>query len=348
MSKSMRNLLALLLVFVVIGLIGCSSDTSSENGAEAGDEDTGEESADEGSLEGSDDISYPEDTMTLVVPFNAGGGADTAARQFAPYMEEELGVTFNVENRPGAGTQVANNSLLTGDNEGYELLNLHQPHMSFTIHNQGAEYSLDDFAMVNFHVVDPGAMSVLTESEFETISDLVDKIKENPGEIAIGTVQSSGPHVLLYWMQENMDLDFIIVPYDGGAPGRTALLGEEIDAYFGYAVGNLVMKDQTKTIGVSWSEPHSTWPDAPTFSDNLGLEVPNVASYRGIAFPKEFKEQYPERFDKFAETYETAFNNEEFQTEYENTGLNFSTPEEAEEMLKEVDELIAEYGHLLQ
>lgn len=291
---------------------------------------------------------YPENNIKFIVPFNAGGGADTNAREFAPYLEKELGQTLVIENRPGAGTQVALNAILTGKQDGYEIIQLTQPHASLTIHQQKASYTMDDFAMVNFHQIDPGAMCVLTDSPINSMVDLVELIKSKPGEIAIGTVQSSGPHLLLYWLQDKLQLDFIIVPYDGGAKARTALLGGEIDAFFGYAVGNYTMKDQTKTIGVSWPERSKLWPDAPTFQEELGtkygLEVPPMASYRGLAFTKEFKEKYPERFQAFVELYDRAYHNKEFLDKYEAmSALNFQTPEEAQKMLMETDQFIKEY-----
>lgn len=357
-GKMMRNLkgnksiykvfLSAMFILLLVVAVGCSSK-------DAGSTDTGNQGTvnnNTGSQASNNDTSskddYPDKTMTMVVPFNAGGGADAAARQFTPYLEKELGVNLVVENRAGAGTQVAMHAQLTGDQDGYTFINLHQPHASFTIYNQSAPYNIEDFEMVNFHVIDPGAMSVANDSPIQTMTDLVDLIKEKPGEIAIGTVQNSGPHVLMYWMQENLDLNFIIVPYEGGAPARTALLGGELDAYFGYAVGNYTMRDQTRTIGVSWTERHPLWPDVPTMTEELDIVVPNMASYRGIAFSKEFKENHPERFETFAQIYKKAFDNEEFQEKYKDEGLFFATPEEAQEMLLEIDKLIKEYARFFQ
>lgn len=322
MKKTVISIL-MMLFFLVVVACGSENDNSSN---------------DEGS---SDD--YPDENMKIIVPFNAGGGADTVMRQFAPYLEDELGVNLNVENRPGAGTLVANNSFITEKNQGYEVLNFHQPHTSFTIHTQDANYSLDDFSLINFHVSDPGGMVVLNDSGMEDFSDFVDKIEKNPGEVAIGAVQSSGPHILLYWLQDNTDLDFKIVPYEGGSPSRKALLGEEIDGFFSYAAATLDVKDQMKVIGVTTDERHDTWPDAPTFSETLDLDVPNVGSLRGLAFPKEFQEEYPERFDKFKNMYKEAFENKEYQKENANTGLHFGSQEENEKMMHDMDELVEEY-----
>lgn len=301
---------------------------------------------------------YPERSIKLIVPFSAGGGSDRMSRIIAPYLAKELGgVDVVVENREGAGSQVGLTYLLNSPADGYMFSQANQPHTSFTITTQDAPYDIDDFAWLNLQHIDPVAVNVMNEKPWQDFKEVVDYIRENPGEIAIGCTQASGPHVTLLYLQENYDLDFIIVPYPGGGDGRTALIGGHVDVYFGNAFANVPIKDSSRCVGIGWDERSEIWPDAPTFQELFNDEeltnfVKPMASFRGFVFPKKFKEDYPNRWELFVEAYEEAYHTEGHMEDSDRIGqtpiMHWVGPEEAERLAKATHPIVEKYAHYFE
>jgi len=299
--------------------------------------------------------SYPERPITMINPFSAGGSISVMCRTLAPYLSKELGVDILVENHSGAGSQIGLSYLLNSKPDGYTLSEISQPHASFTITTQDAPYVLDDFAILGIQQIDPTAVNVMNEKPWQDLRELFDYIKENPGEIAIGCTQASGQHIILLWLQENYGLDFIIVPYAGGGDGRTALIGGHVDVYVAQAFANRSLKGQAKCLAVGWDERSEIWPDAPTFQelfndDELTNLVKSTASIRGFAFPKKFREEYPDRWEVFLKAYVAAYNNEGHWQDSEKVGqtsvmLELMGPEEAEKLVKSTQLIVEEYSH---
>lgn len=302
---------------------------------------------------------WPKDPITLIVPFSAGGSIDTLCRTLGPYLTKELGVDVVVEDMPGAGSQVGLTYLAdTASKDGYTISEVSEPHLSFSINVQKAGYTTDDFAYFGMIQVDPCAIIVKNESKFTTMLELIDYIKANPGEIAIGCTQMSGPQVIMLYMQKELGLDFTIVPYEGGGEGRAALIGDHIDVYFGMVQANYSMNDIGRCLAVCAPERSALWPDAPTLAEILPEETEladiafMMASYRTIAAPAEFKAQYPERFDKLAAALEKIFNDPAYQEDCKTTGqyeiMEWHNADETTEMLKSSFELLSEMAQYFE
>lgn len=300
---------------------------------------------------------YPEHPIKIIVPFSAGGSSDRMARALAPYLSEELGVEIVVENRPGAGSQIGLAYLVNSKPDGYTLSQANQPNISFTIFTQDAPYSIDDFAWLNLQQIDPIAVNVLNEKPWQDLKELFDYIKENPGEIAIGTTQASGAHVTMLYLQEKYGLDFIIVPYPGGSEGRAALVGGHIDVMFSQAFANVSLKDQSRCLGIGWDERSEIWPNAPSFKelfndDEVTNFVKSMASFRGFLFPKKFKEEFPDRWEIFLKAYEKAYHSEGHMETSDKIGqtpiMHWIGPEESGKLSKEANKIVEKYYHYFE
>lgn len=357
MKKSLKAT-ALLLTMVIL-LCGCKAD--SQPAAQAGSNPAAavETSSTPGSTAAGTAEDYPKNPITLVVPFSAGGSIDTLCRTLGPFMGKELGTNFVVEDMPGAGSQVGLTYLVqTSKPDGYTLSEVSEPHMSFSIAVQKAPYTVDDFAFLGMIQVDPVAMIVKQESQWNTMGELIDYIKANPGKVAIGCTQMSGPQVVMLYMQQSMGMDFTIVPYEGGGEGRAALIGDHIDAYFGFVQANYSMNDIGKCLAIGSDQQSELWPDAPTVAeavpDDAGFAdiAGQMASYRTIAVPAELKEQYPERFEKLALALENVFNNPDYQAECAKTGqleiMEWHDSEETTEMVHQSFELLSGMAHYFE
>jgi tripartite-type tricarboxylate transporter receptor subunit TctC len=293
---------------------------------------------------------WPEKQISVIVPWAAGGAADLMSRAIAPYWGSELGAKMVVENYEGAGGQVGITKLANSNDDGYAISAMMQPHMSLTIYTQNAPYKLSDFSVINMQQIDPVIITVLKKSPYTNIKDFVEDAKARPGEIAVGVNLNSGAQAMLYWMMDNLGIDITIVPYSGGGEGRAALMGGHVDVYCGYVSSDYALREFCKALGVFWDDTDMSeelWPGVPTMSEQLGIKVPAMASYRGFIVAKSFKEKYPERWEKLVETYSKAFDNSEHQKNLKDTGvLSISTkldPEASDKLMMEVDTIIEAY-----
>ncbi len=262
---------------------------------------------------------FPDGRITVIVPFNAGGSLDLMVRSLQPYWEEELGANIVVENYAGAATLVGTTHFQAQPKDGYYIYAGTQPYLSAAILSGNADFDIDDFDLINFQQLDPACITVLADSPYETLQDLVDAIQANPGQIRVGTINGGASHVLLEILVEKYDLDVRLVTYDSGNDYRTALLGEHVDFVASSAQGDVSLGDAVRVLAHCGDERLTAWPDSPTFKE-LGIEVPSLGSGRLLAVHPDVQANYPDRFAKLVESYEAAFNSDGYQQQLIDSG----------------------------
>ncbi len=185
---------------------------------------------------------YPTKALKLVTPFPPGGSADVIARLAADRLSESLGQPVVVDNRPGAGGLVGNEYAAKQPSDGYTLLLITGAYPV-----QGAMLKslpfdpLRDIAMVSVLTSYPFVISVLPDSRFKTLQQLIAEAKANPGKLnypssGIGTVHHLSGELLCAMA----GIDMTHVPFRGGASPLTELLGERVD---------LLLEAMTLSIG---------------------------------------------------------------------------------------------------
>lgn len=174
--------------------------------------------------------------ITLIVPFSAGGSTDVGARALAAGLEKELGVPFQVINRPGAGSQVAITELVRAKPDGYTIGYTVLPH-TVTIYldpDRQAIFNRQSLQFVAMHVSDPQLLTVRADSPYQTTRDLVEAAKAGPGKIKGAAVGILGPeHLGILQLEQMAGVQFAKVQFDGGAPAMAAVLGGHVDFYMG-------------------------------------------------------------------------------------------------------------------
>ncbi len=171
-------------------------------------------------------------TISLIVPFAAGGGTDVAARLLGNLMEKDLGVQVMIVNKPGAGSQVGVTALATAKPDGYTIGVTPFPHIMtcYLDPQRQAVFSRASFEPVGAFMVNPVISSVAAGSPHKSLKDVLEAAKANPGTIKAGTTGILGPsHLGLLQLQKVTGVKFAVVHFDGGAPQMTALLGGHID-----------------------------------------------------------------------------------------------------------------------
>lgn len=207
LQMKFRSLAILFIVFNMVLLAGCnSSNTSSKDGS---------------AING---------TVTGVVQWAAGGTADTVSRAIAPLAEKELGQSIVVTNKPGATGAIALEYVLKQKPDGKTIL--------FAAENPALYGVLDiskngfeDLYPINIFSTALSAVIVPENSKYQTMEDLIEDAKKNPGKIKLGSTGPGGqPFVVSTMLATTTGTEYNLVPYDGDGPLVSALLGNHLDA----------------------------------------------------------------------------------------------------------------------
>jgi len=229
---------------------------------------------------------WPEKPINLIVAYSPGGGTDVSARTLQPMLEKELGVDVVVVNRPGAGGETGHTAISQAAPDGYTIGILNLPPMLTIPITRDAAFTADDFTPVAGLVRDPSAISVPASSPFNTLDELLAYAKENPGAITIGTTGvGTDDHLAMRYLSDAADVQLTNVPFPGGGPARTALLGGHVSAA-ALNLGEAMPAAQNGDVRIlaQFSDERSEFaPEIPTVME-LGYDV-QMLSERGIGMP---------------------------------------------------------------
>ncbi|WP_158737762.1 tripartite tricarboxylate transporter substrate binding protein [Alteribacillus sp. YIM 98480] len=298
-SKTRLLFFLMLILFMVAFTTACGNDQA-ENSEADGPEDNEVESD-------ADTESFPEKDVTLVVTHSAGGSVDNVARSIQPYLQEHLGVSVVVENREGAGGNIARQEVFKEDPDGYTLLVTLSPSIQMgEIVEDGNFNTLEMTPIYNWHGDDAFVVAVHEDAPYESYEDLLNESKEN--DIAIGGAgNGSAGHLSSLVVQETGGIEHTYVPYDSGAEAAKGVLGGETDAVVTPGA-NALNQDGLKILASLSSERLSILPDTPTLEE-LGYEGAIVPSLGGAFGPPGVPE---ERVEILEEAFEKAVNEPEF------------------------------------
>jgi tripartite-type tricarboxylate transporter receptor subunit TctC len=233
---------------------------------------------------------YPDKsrTITHIVAYPPGGGTDVTARLIAPMLEKELGAPVQVVNKPGAGGQVGFTELSRSRPDGYTIGNLILPTVITTYldPDRKAVFSRKSFELLALQDNDPGILAVKASAPYKSLKDIVDDARKNPGKIR--TVTSgilSDDHIAAMLTEQVAKIKFSIVHFDGSAPGRTAVLGGHVEAFYGNASEVLaqVKGGEMRVISVFDRQRSKFYPDVKTAAEE-GFPIFSGV-HRGIGMP---------------------------------------------------------------
>ena len=237
-------------------------------------------------------VTFPEKgkTITIIVPYAAGGTTDSGARFLAAGLEKELGTPVQVVNKPGASAQVGITEMFQSKPDGYTLSEGVLPTIinHYVDTSRNAPYKgLQDFTLVAHHFLTPQVFAVMANSKWKTLKDLVDDAKANPDKIRVSdSGLLANPHLTTLMLSKAAGVKFASVHFDGGAPSVTALLGGHVEVLAGGTSDALSnWKAGTfRVLGVADSQESQFFPGVPTFKAQ-GYDVISVSS-TGIQAPK--------------------------------------------------------------
>jgi tripartite-type tricarboxylate transporter receptor subunit TctC len=222
---------------------------------------------------------YPSKPITMIVPFPPGGVADIVGRPLAAQMEKTLKQPVVVVNRTGAGGAVGMAAAAKAAPDGYTILmalsSISIFPVSDRISGKPPSYEMKDFAPIALITADPTVLVVSADSPWKTLKEFVDSAKAYPGKINYSSSGVYGTlHVAMEIFANAAGIQLFHVPYGGGGPALTALLGGQVHALASGpapAVGQI--KAGKMRALASWStERLPLMPEVPTFKE-LGYDA---------------------------------------------------------------------------
>lgn len=262
---------------------------------------------------------YPSRPITKIVAFSPGGGTDVMARVMAGYLQEELGQPVTVENRPGGNAMLAHTYFLQQPADGHTILvTVAMPYFAVNRLVQGAQFEVDDFAFINLPRQDYVLVATRPDSDFDTAGDMVEYIRENPGNLTIGSnTPGSADYINLMLFLDALGIaenDVRIVNYPGGNDVRLGLLTGDVDVIFVGGLTSLPAADQLKPLMVFRNDPAPGW-DAPTHVEvmtELGVEPVYISgALGGFAVHASFRDENPEAWEALVGAFERITNDPE-------------------------------------
>ena len=219
---------------------------------------------------------YPERTVTIVVPFPAGGTTDVLARHVGQALSEKWGEAVVIDNKGGASGTIGSAGVTRSDPDGYTLLLTATHHViNPTLLKETISYDTkESFTNLAMVATVPNVLVVNSEFEPKTVQELIDLAKEKPGMINFGSAGIGGANRLSGELFAHMaDLDLVHIPYRGAAPSLNDLLAGQIPMMFDSVPGVLghIESGSLRALGVTSSERVPQLPNVPTI-DEAGVE----------------------------------------------------------------------------
>ena len=241
-------------------------------------------------LSGAAYAEYPEKPITAIVPFPPGGSTDAIARAIGPKITQKLGQPFVVENRPGATGAIGAGMLKRAAPDGYTIM---VASIGVYAVNPVLQKSLPydpskDFDLLTVAVRAPNVLVAPPSFAPNNVAELVAHLKKNPEKVTFassGAGSSDHLTAALFWQQTKTN--GIHVPYKGGAPAITDLLGGHADVSFQNinVVLNHIKAGKLKALAVTGDKRAAGLPQVPTLAE-AGVSNVDVYSWQAVAAPK--------------------------------------------------------------
>jgi tripartite-type tricarboxylate transporter receptor subunit TctC len=231
---------------------------------------------------------YPERPVTFIVPFAPGGLTDVPARLAAALMQEKIGQTIVVENKPGGSGVLGGTQVARAAPDGYTLL-ANSLADTQNLHYIPVPYSaVDDFAMIGLIVEGPPLVLIIdAKLPYRSLAELIADAKANPNKISFGTSgPATSPAISLTQLNALAATEIVGVPYRGSGEAARNVAGGAIQGAFAFYSQAKPLADDGKVraLAVASAERIAGWPSVPTM-DELGYKNFDHRGFVGLAAP---------------------------------------------------------------
>jgi tripartite-type tricarboxylate transporter receptor subunit TctC len=243
---------------------------------------------------------YPTRTVRLIVGFPAGGPTDIVARIVAQSLSERLGQQFLVENRPGAGSNIATQAVITSPPDGYTLLLVSPPHaINATLYKRLPYNFLEDIVPVAGIADGPNVMEVHPSVPVKTVAEFIAYAKANPDKISFASAGNGTTiHLSGELFMAMTGVKMLHVPYRGSAPALTDMIGGQVHVMFDNVLSSMphLQSGALRPLAVTSRTRLETLPDVPTVAETVpGYET---GTWWGVGAPKGTPAEIVERLNR--------------------------------------------------
>src|SRR5262245_29196441 len=243
---------------------------------------------------------YPAKPVRIIVGLPAGGSADITARLIGQWLSERLGQQFLIENRPGAGTNIATEAVVRAAPDGYTLLLALTPNaINATLYEKLNFDFIRDMVPVAGIIRQPLVMLVNPSFQAKTVAEFIGHAKANPGKITIASAgNGTSGHVTGELFKMMAGINMLHVPYRGGAPALTDLLGGQVQVLFDPVASSTeyIKAGKLRALGVTSITRLDPFPDIPPVGDTVpGFEA---SAFSGVGAPRSTPADIIEKLNK--------------------------------------------------
>lgn len=263
---------------------------------------------------------FPSKPIRLVVPYPPGGGADGNARLLSQPMATILGQPIVVENKPGASGILAATNVLQSPADGYTLLFDTFPYVVNAVMHKLSFDPVKDLIPVSQAINMPLILVVPSDTPFKTLQELMTYAKANPGKLNYASYGAGGAaHLAAEMLGRDAGIDWVHVPYKGGAPAMADVLAGRVSAYFTNPITGLahIKSGKIRPLATTGLQRMQVLPDVPTIAES-GYKDFDVVEWNGFFVPKGTPEDV---IQKLAQAIKTATQAPEVRKRMIDTGV---------------------------
>jgi tripartite-type tricarboxylate transporter receptor subunit TctC len=231
---------------------------------------------------------YPVKPIRLVVPYSPGGGADNAARIIASRLSTTLGQSVVIDNRPGGSGMIGAQAVAQAAPDGYTVL---YDASAYAVNPALRKMAFDpakDLVPVSLAVTVPNVFVVPPGAPYKTVQEFVDYARRHPGELTYASYGAgSAAHLIGELLKKEAGIDLLHVPYKGGAPALTDVMGGQVNSYFANAASGMsyVKSGKLRALAVTSAKRMAAMPDVPTLAES-GFKNFEVLEWNGVFVPR--------------------------------------------------------------
>lgn len=228
--------------------------------------------------------------VNYIIPFGPGGESDISARLQQPFFKEKFGEDLVISYQPGGGGAVGWASLNGLNGDGQTIMGVNLPHIIIKPAQKDVGFTTEGLNTFHMFHYTPDAIVVTADSPYQSLQDLIDDARENPGKVTLsGSGKASANHLAQIKFDKMAEIRTTYVPFKGTGAAVTALLGKQVKAEWGYTTVGAQQGEAVRMLAVAMDERHPLFPEVPTFKE-LGFDMVGGA-YRGIALPDSASEE---------------------------------------------------------
>jgi len=231
---------------------------------------------------------YPAYPVQFIITFPPGGPGDTTIRLVHSALQQNLGGSIELVNKPGAGGAIGYSYVARAKPDGYTILSTMSAPLTVGTALRKLDFSLDDYEYAGAYAFDATAIVSRPDPRWKTLDDLIAYAKANPGKLNYGSSgATTAPYLTMEAIKILRGVDLVVVQHQGSGPVRTAVLGGHVDIGAGgfATMKELIRAGKLVALAITGAERDPKFPDVPTLVEK-GLGEASIDLWAGLWAPK--------------------------------------------------------------